>query len=126
MYCFFIQLQFVSGLLAIVRPKSVYLYLLLLSVHAAFATPIPRVRRNDRLPTLVNATGRHAIRVGATIRCMQAHLPEDVIEDYAMRRVTGDELRMAEEHLLLCPTCRQRVESVEALQRGLWQLANEE
>jgi hypothetical protein len=126
MCCFFNQLQFVSGLLAIIASKSLYLYLLLLSVHAAFATPIPRVRRNDRLPTLVNAAGRHAIRVRATIRYMQAHLPEHVIEDYAMRRVTEDELRMAEEHLLLCPACRQRVEAVETLQRGLWQLANEQ
>jgi hypothetical protein len=57
---------------------------------------------------------------------MLGHLPDEAIEDYAMRRLTDGEVRVVEEHLMLCPGCQQRVEVVEALQRGLRQLPYEE
>jgi hypothetical protein len=52
---------------------------------------------------------------------MLGHLLDEAVEDYVMRRLTDPELQIVEEHLMLCRACQQRVEVVDALQRGLRQ-----
>jgi hypothetical protein len=57
---------------------------------------------------------------------MSGHLPDEAIEDYAMRRLAEGELPLVEEHLMVCPACQQKVEIVEALLSGLRQLAKDD
>jgi hypothetical protein len=42
--------------------------------------------------------------------CAEDHLSPDQIESYALNRCTPEELDLAEDHLLLCESCRQAVE----------------
>jgi hypothetical protein len=43
----------------------------------------------------------------------QCSVPEEVIEFYSMGRLNGADLQAFEEHLFICPTCRQRVERMD-------------
>ncbi len=39
----------------------------------------------------------------------QNHIAEDVLEAFAMARLSGAEIVPVEEHLLICQRCRERV-----------------
>ncbi len=47
------------------------------------------------------------------------HLPEEVIERYAMGKSKDDELASAEEHLLVCQRCRNDVELIVLIVAGI-------
>ena len=47
------------------------------------------------------------------------HLHEDAIERYAMGKLIGDELDLAEEHLLICQQCRNDVELIVLIVAGI-------
>lgn len=38
------------------------------------------------------------------------HIPEDVLERFAMGTLSGEECESVEDHLLLCPVCQQCME----------------
>jgi len=42
------------------------------------------------------------------------HLPEDVLELYALDRLSGEDWAAAVEHLAGCSLCRDRLEGIEA------------
>ena len=41
------------------------------------------------------------------------HLDEDLLERYALKSATGQELETVEEHLLICEVCRRRLVKLE-------------
>jgi hypothetical protein len=41
------------------------------------------------------------------------HIGAEELEDYAMGRITGEQAGRLEEHLLICATCRQRLEETD-------------
>lgn len=41
------------------------------------------------------------------------HVPEDVLERYAMGRLSGEECEPVEEHLLLCAVCQRSLEQTD-------------
>jgi hypothetical protein len=47
------------------------------------------------------------------------HIDDDVLEQYALDRLTGDQLAATEEHLLLCGYCRDRLEQLDAFVASL-------
>ena len=55
----------------------------------------------------------------------QSHLTEDQVEDYVCRRLSGQALDAAEEHLLYCHPCLDWVEETESI-RNLVCLAADE
>jgi hypothetical protein len=42
---------------------------------------------------------------------VQRHVPGDTLERYVMNRLPESELEPAEEHLLICPQCQDRLEA---------------
>lgn len=45
---------------------------------------------------------------------MTEHPEEDLLEHYALGKLSGDELGRVEEHLLVCETCRDRLTELDA------------
>ena len=41
------------------------------------------------------------------------NLPDNLLEAYAMGKLTDQESRPVEEHLLLCPVCQKRLEDLD-------------
>ena len=42
------------------------------------------------------------------------HLTEDVLESYALGQLSPQDCAPAEEHLLICPTCQDRLDQTDA------------
>lgn len=47
------------------------------------------------------------------------HLTEETIEQYALGKLADPDLGTAEEHLLVCPECREHVELIGLIVAGL-------
>lgn len=45
------------------------------------------------------------------------HVAEDVLEAYAMRKLSGRDVAPVEEHLLICPVCQTRLDEVQEFLR---------
>lgn len=58
------------------------------------------------------------------------HVSDDVLEAYALKRLSGNDLDTLEDHLLLCEDCRSRLEEAEdfvaAMRQASQKLRNEE
>lgn len=48
----------------------------------------------------------------------ESHLQEELLEEYALGRLKGAPLGQVEEHLLLCETCRTRLQETEAFMQA--------
>jgi hypothetical protein len=48
-----------------------------------------------------------------------AHLQPDTIENYAFRRLPEDQTVRVETHLLLCQSCRERLEEFDGFRRAI-------
>ena len=46
-------------------------------------------------------------------RTAKNHFPDDVLEKYAMGRLAADAAAPIEEHLLVCSSCRSRLDALE-------------
>ena len=47
------------------------------------------------------------------------HLPEDTLEAFSLGKLGAHALAQVEEHLLICPTCQDRVVEIDAFVRAL-------
>ena len=47
------------------------------------------------------------------------HLPEDTLEAFSLGKLGASQLAQAEEHLLICPRCLDRVAEIDAFVRAL-------
>ena len=45
--------------------------------------------------------------------CSRQHPSEEVLEQYALERLLGEELERVEEHLLICEDCRSRLSALD-------------
>jgi len=45
--------------------------------------------------------------------CLRSQFPDDLLERYAMGRLSPEECDSFEEHLLICPICQERLGAVE-------------
>lgn len=43
------------------------------------------------------------------------HIPEDLLDEYALKKLVPSMARVIEEHLLICPECCNRLTQIDAL-----------